>query len=130
MGSDSVTGRVLGPARASEPRLQSSGLIVEVRGPSAILLSNGLTQSAHILSGAAESGVVVPETAVIRYRGLAWAYVRQNDGTFDRRLLTGTTPQAKGLFVTGGVSAGEPVVTGGAVAVFATELSRAAAPGR
>src|SRR6202008_2326769 len=45
-----VRGSVFGPARTAEPRLSSSGLIVEVTGPAAILLSVGLTQSAHIES--------------------------------------------------------------------------------
>ena len=60
IGADSVTGAVIGPARQAEPRLQSSGLIVEITGPDAILLAVGLTQSAHIEEAGSQSGVLLP----------------------------------------------------------------------
>jgi hypothetical protein len=127
VGSDSVSGVVLGAARAAEPRLQSSGLIVEVDGPSAILLSVGLTQSAHIDSGDAKSGVVVPRSAVIRYQGSDWAYVRRAGTRFDRRLLVTSVPEEAGLFVTDGFSPGDEVVTDGVAGLFTAELGQASA---
>ena len=68
VGADSVVGVVIGPARAAEPRLQSSGLIVKVTGPSAILLSTGLTQSAHIATQDPQSGVIVPRLGLCQNR--------------------------------------------------------------
>jgi hypothetical protein len=125
VGDGSVAGVVLGPARTSEPRLQSSGLIVEVTGPSAILLSIGLTQSAHIDSGEPQSGVVAPRSAIIRYQGSTWAYVRVGAARFARRLLVDPVPEAAGLFVTSGLVPGDQVVTDGAAGVFAAELGQA-----
>jgi hypothetical protein len=125
IGDDSVRGVVLGPARAAEPRLQSSGLIVEVGGRSAILLSVGLTQSAHIEQRSPQSGFVVPRTAIIRFKGSDWAYVRSGPGSFGRRLLQAPVPEANGFFVTQGFAAGEEVVTHGAAALFAAELDPA-----
>ena len=122
IGDDSVRGVVLGPARAAEPRLQSSGLIVEVAGHSAILLSVGLTQSAHIEQRSPQSGFVVPRAAIIRFKGSDWAYVRSGPGAFTRRLLQAPVPEANGFFVTQGFAAGEEVVTHGAAALFAAEL--------
>jgi hypothetical protein len=127
VGSDSVDGVVLGAARTAEPRLQSSGLIVEVQGPSAILLSIGLTQSAHIDSGDPRAGVVVPRTAAIRYRGSTWAYVQEDGGRFERRLVSDGVPEDAGLFVTNGFGPGDRVVEAGAAAVFAAELGQASA---
>jgi hypothetical protein len=121
IGDGSVRGAVLGPARAAEPRLQSSGLIVKVTGRSAILLSVGLTQSAHIETSSPQTGVVVPRTAVIRFQGSDWAYVRSGPGVFDRRLLAGPIPEEDGFFVPQGLSAGEEVVTQGAAALFTAE---------
>ena len=69
VGDGSVTARLIGPARAAEPRLQSSGLIVEVTGQSAMLLSVGLTQSAHIATTTPQTGVLIPRAAVIRFEG-------------------------------------------------------------
>lgn len=128
VGTNSIPGVVLGAARTSEPRLQSSGLIVEVQGPSAILLSIGLTQSAHIDSGNDRNGVVAPRSSVIRYLGSAWAYVRAGDGRFDRRLLSDPAPEDDGLFVTSGLSPGDQLVTSGAAALFAAELGQTSRP--
>ncbi|HZC16062.1 MAG TPA: hypothetical protein VE309_04815 [Caulobacteraceae bacterium] len=126
IGDDSVAGVVLGPARAAEPRLQSSGLIVEVSGPDAILLSVGLTNSAHIESKSRQTGYIVPLASIIRYRGLDWVYVRNGPDGFDRRMLQSPIPEKDGFFVADGVSAGDQVVTQGAAALFTAEQS---APG-
>ena len=128
VGSDSVRGRVIGAARQAEPRLQSSGLIVEVTGKSALLLSIGLTQSAHIEQATPESGVLLPREAVIRYRGSDWAYVRTGPDTFERRLLGEPEPEADGLFIAQGLSPGDQVVTTGASALFAAEQARPVSP--
>jgi hypothetical protein len=124
VGSSSVRGEVLGPARAAEPRLQSSGLIAVVRGREAVLLSNGLIQSAHIDSTSAVSGVIIPRSAVIRFEGSNWAYVRQGPSEFERRRLDSPAPEDKGLFVTAGFRAGDQVVVSGAIALFGVEEAR------
>ena len=123
IGDDSVRGPVLGPARAAESRLQSSGLIVEISGPSAILLSVGLTNSAHIESASPQTGFVAPLASIIRYRGLDWVYVRTGPGSFDRRMLESPVPAADGFFVTKGFADGDEVVTEGASALFTAEQS-------
>jgi hypothetical protein len=129
VGDGSVPGVVLGPARAAEPRLQSSGLIVEVTGPSAILLSVGLTQSAHIETKTAQTGVIAPRAAIIRFRGSDWVYVRTGPTAFERRVLQNPVPEADGFFVAEGLSAGDEVVTQGASALFTAEQnSPGAAP--
>ena len=121
IGDGSARGVVIGPARQAESRLQSSGLIVEVTGPQAVLLSVGLTQSAHIEASSPLSGVVVPRAAVVRFRGAAWVYVRTGPEAFERRLLQNPIAEADGLFVAQGFGDGEEVVTQGAQALFAAE---------
>ncbi len=121
VGDGSVRGVVLGPARAAEPRLQSSGLIVEVTGPSAILLSVGLTQSAHIETKTGQSGVIAPRAGIIRFRGSDWVYVRTGPAAFERRMLQKPVPEADGFFVADGLSAGDEVVIQGASALFTAE---------
>lgn len=124
-GSVSVPGVVLGPARQAEPRLQSSGLLVEVTGSRAILLSIGLTNSAHIETGAPQPGVLIKREALIRYRGSTWAYVQHGPDQFERRLVRDGEPEDGGVFVASGFSPGDRVVTGGAAGLFAAELSQA-----
>jgi hypothetical protein len=124
IGADSAHGRVLGAARAAEPRLQSSGLIVEVTGKSAVLLSVGLTNSAHINSTDAVKGVLLPRSAVIRFEGSDWAYVRRGPTAFERRLLNAPIAQDQGLFVSGGFQSGDAVIVQGAAEVFAVERAQ------
>ena len=121
VGDGSARGVVLGPARAAEPRLQSSGFIVEITGPSAILLSVGLTQSAHIETSTLRSGFLVPRGAVIRFRGSDWVYTRAGPGVFQRTLLNAPVAEAEGFFVADGLTADTEVVTAGAGALFAAE---------
>jgi hypothetical protein len=122
--SGSAHGIVLGAARQAEPRLQSSGLIVEVKGPLAILLSIGLTQSAHINHADAVSGVVLPRSAVIRFEGSDWCYVRRGATRFERRLIDTPAPEQDGLFVAKGFAAGDQVIVQGAAEVFAVEQAQ------
>lgn len=121
VGTDSVVGTVIGPARTAEPRLQSSGLIVKVAGPSAILLSTGLTQSAHIETQDPRTGVIVPRAAIIRYQGSDWAYVHTGSDRFERRLIVDPIPEDRGFFVSHGLAAGDEVVVVGISAVFAMD---------
>ncbi len=121
VGDSSVTGRVIGLARAAEPRLQSTGLIVEVAGKAAAHLAVGLTQSAHIATTSQETGVLIPRSALIRYEGSNWAYVRTNASQFERRILQDPVPGADGYFEAHGFAAGDEVVVRGAPALFASE---------
>lgn len=121
-------GELLGPARAAEPRLQSSGLIAVVRGKSAILLSNGLIESAHINTPASAPGVVIPRTAVIRFSGSDWAYVRRGPQGFERRRLDDPALGQSGLFVTKGFSPGDELVVQGAAELFGVEQNQAPRP--
>jgi len=125
IGTDRLKGIVLGPARTAEPRLSSSGLLVEVTGTSSVLLSIGLTQSAHIDTGTPVKGVLVPREAVIRFRGSAWAYVKDSAEQFHRVLLQDGVPEDDGLFVSQGITAGSGVVMHGSAALFAIEQEQA-----
>jgi len=125
IGTDSVAGAVIGPARAAEPRLQSSGVIVKVTGPSAILLSTGLTQTAHIATQDPRTGVIVPRAAIIRYQGSDWVYVHAGPDRFERRLIVDPVPEDRGFFVSRGLESGDEVIVGGVSAVFAMEQARA-----
>ena len=128
IGDGQAHGELLGAARAAEPRLQSSGLIAVVRGKSAILLSNGLIQSAHINTPASSPGVIIPRSAVIRFNGSDWAYVRHGPQGFERRRLDSPVASEAGLFVTRGFSAGDELVVQGAAELFGAEQNQGARP--
>ena len=128
IGDGQAHGELLGAARAAEPRLQSSGLIALVRGKSAILLSNGLIQSAHINTPASSPGVIIPRSAVIRFNGSDWSYVRHGPQGFERRRLDSPVAGGAGLFVTKGFSPGDELVVQGAAELFGAEQNQGARP--
>jgi len=115
-----VGATIIGPARAADPRLQSPGLIARANGAKASLLSTGLTVPANI-HAVARSGIFVPAAAILRIGGASWAYVMTRPGTFARRRLQDPLPTTGGLFASGGISAGEAIVTSGASALYAAE---------
>jgi len=73
-------------------------------------------------SGAPQSGVIVPFSALVRYGGLAWVYVQSDEQSFERRALQGARPTPDGWFVPAGLSAGENVVVTGAQELLSEQL--------
>ena len=122
IGSGSVHAPVIGPSRTAEARLQSSGLIAMVTGPRAILFSVGLTQGARIDEPGAQTGVILPRSALIRYQGFDWAYVRTAPGRFERRQVQDPQIEKDGDFVATGFRSGEVVAVQGVAGMFAAEL--------
>ena len=112
---------LLGPSRIGDARLQSTGMLGLVRGPLAQQLGVGMTASASIAVGAQATRVVIPRAAVLRTGGQAYAYVRLNAASFERRPLLGASSDPAGLSVASGFRAGEPVVVSGAAQLFAAE---------
>lgn len=125
MGSTTAT--ILGPARAADPRLQSPGLIAQVSGPKATLLSTGLSVTAK-LSGAARPSIFVPNAAILRVDGASWVYRRIGAQAFARTRLIGPVATAGGLLA-GGLRAGDPIVMNGAAALYAAERGGGPAEG-
>jgi hypothetical protein len=112
---------ILGPARVSDPRLQSAGLLALVTGPQALRLGVGAAAPATLTQGPAAGGVVIPREALLRTAGQTFAYVRRDAANFERRPVTGAMSDPAGLFVAQGFRPGEQVVTKGAAQLFAAE---------
>jgi len=76
--------------------------------------------------GEPNSGVVIPAAAAVMSEGKYWCYVEKKPGTFERIEIDTTRPTADGYFVTGGgvtggVGAGDAVVTAAAGQLLAKE---------
>ena len=122
-GGEAVNIAILGPARTTDTRVQTGGLIGVVRGPVAARLGVGLSAPVALSGAAGGGGVIVPRSALIRTAGQTFAYVRKDASHFERRALVAPTPQPEGLFSAGGFSPGEPVVVSGASALLAAETA-------
>jgi hypothetical protein len=83
----------------------------------------GMAVAAYLaLPGDPFTGVIVPRSAIVRYAGLAWVYVKTGDDQFTRREVLLLSPSEAGWFVTTGASAGDTVVVTGAQILLSQEL--------
>jgi hypothetical protein len=112
---------ILGPTRAADPRLQSTGLLALLRGPAAVRMANGAVAPARVADGAAASGVTIPRAALLRSAGATFVYVRKDATHFERRPVEGGIAETDGVFVRAGFRPGEVVVTSGAAQLFAAQ---------
>ena len=120
--------RVIGPAAAADVRLQSAGVLAVLRGPLAGSATNGRVFGVTIERGNAESGVVVPRDAVLRWRGGLWVYRQQGSEAFSRTELIGARSTADGWFVASGLPAGSRVAVSAAGTLLAIDRGGGSAP--
>jgi hypothetical protein len=74
------------------------------------------------LGNTTQTGVTVPDAAVIWYAGQPWAYVETAAGHYQRRPLSVTARNASGCFEASGFRAGERVVVRGGELLLSQEL--------
>jgi len=71
----------------------------------------------------AESGIVVPPTAVIVIDGKYWCFVEREPGVFSRAPLDISQPMADGYFVKDGIKPGDRIVTSAAGLLLARQTN-------
>jgi hypothetical protein len=120
--SDVYSGTVLGALPSADPRLQTRGVLVEVRGD-ATRLPIGEMLSAEVPAAevAGTDGVVLPRGALLRRDSRIWVYVQTAPTSFVRRQVRDYKPIATGWFVAKGFAPGERVVAAGAAALLGVE---------
>jgi len=70
-----------------------------------------------------DSGVLIPETAVVISEGKYWCYVEQQPGVFTRTAIDASRPVPGGYFVKEGIAPGATVVTASAGLLLARETN-------
>jgi hypothetical protein len=110
--------KILGPANGAAATLPGPAWLAVAAAPE---MHPGERLRAQV-SAQAMHGVLVPAQAIVQMDGTSWAYVRQPDGTFQRRAMPPDgLPLRDGTLVTSGFAAGEQVVTGGAAQLLGAE---------
>jgi len=79
-------------------------------------------------NAAAQSGVIVPEPAVVWWQGRAWIFVQTGKGVFAQRAIATDQPEPAGGYFVAGFPAGQAVVVRG-VQVLLSEENKPAAGG-
>jgi hypothetical protein len=120
--SAELSGVVLGTLPVADPRLQTRGVLAELKGDAANLpIGQMLTAEISAAGPAAATGVVLPRSALLRRDSRVWAYVQTAPTTFQRREVSGYRTGPGGWFVADGFAAGDRVVTAGAAALLGIE---------
>ncbi|MGO4702431.1 hypothetical protein [Dyella sp. 2RAB6] len=119
-----VTARVLGPLPRSTSGL-AGGWLLEAPGAG---LMPGMTLTARMRGAAAgATGVLLPRSAVVRWNGLAWAYVATDATHFERRAVNALAITAEGWIVGAPFKPGEKAVARGAETLIALDAAPPAA---
>lgn len=117
--SNWIDAKVVSRAPRVDPKTQGEGLIVECQSPQ---FKPGAAVTALVqTAGTPQSGVVVPEAAVVQFVGNAWTYVQSGTNSFTRQEISLQTPVDGGWFETNRVKPGDHVVTQGAQELLSEE---------
>jgi hypothetical protein len=125
-GGADITGHLVSPAPRTDPRMQGTSLFYAVAAASSPLPGASLTGTLTL--GTAETGVLVPASAVVWWKGTAWVYAETAVGRFVRRAVPTDAPIDGGWFANEGLTAGERIVVEGAQMLLSEE-GRAAVHG-
>jgi hypothetical protein len=121
-GAAPLEAQFIGPAPTVDAQAQGQGFLFLVQ-PNAARLAPGAALSGFLsMPGEAQSGVLAPRNAVLRYNGSAWVYVQTGDETFRRIEVALDRPLDGGWFVREGLKAQDKVVTVGAQQMLSEEL--------
>jgi hypothetical protein len=124
--SDVFSSSVIGSLPTADPRLQTRGVLVELKGEAA-KLSIGQMLSAQVPTAKDPpvAGVILPRSALVRRGARVWTYVQTSPNTFMRREVHDYHPVAGGWFVASGFMEGDRVVSAGAAALLGIEAPAA-----
>ena len=116
------SGSVLGILPTADPRLQTRGVLVELKGDAARLpIGQMLSAEVPATDAAGVDGVILPRAALLRRDARVWVYVQTGPTTFVRREVREYRPAASGWFVAKGFAPGDQVVAVGASALLGVE---------
>lgn len=115
-----VAARVLGPLPRSTSGL-AGGWLLEAPGAN---LTPGMTLTASLRSAAGgTAGVLLPRAAVVRWNGVAWAYIATDATHFERRAVHALAITLDGWIVGAPFKPGEKAVARGAEALIALDAA-------
>jgi hypothetical protein len=118
--AEALPAKTLGMLPVADPRLQTRGLLVELRGAQASL-AVGQMLTAQLPAAAAPRGVLLPRSSLLRLDSRVWAYVQTTPTRFVRREVRAFQVLEAGWYVPAGFAPGEAVVTAGAGALMGVE---------
>jgi hypothetical protein len=116
------SGAVLGTLPIADPRLQTRGVLVELKGDAAKLpIGQMLAAEVPTADVPGSDGVILPRAALLRRDARVWVFVQTAPTAFVRREVRDFRPVISGWFVAKGFAPGDRVVATGAAALLGVE---------
>jgi multidrug efflux pump subunit AcrA (membrane-fusion protein) len=116
-----VRGERVSLASTVDPRTLGQGYLFRVTGLGAMLRPGAAITAYLQAPGKPTSGIVIPESAVVRSGGKIWVYRQAGDDQFTRAEVNPERSTARGLLVTQGIAPGDRIVTVGAQVLLSEE---------
>jgi RND family efflux transporter MFP subunit len=119
----------VGPMPSADNRFGGQSFLYRLEKTETALQPGMVVTALLELPGDAITGVLIPRSAVVRYAGRAWVYVRSEDEEFVKQEVVIDHPEPGSLFVTKGLESGDSIVVQGAQSLLAKELTFSASEG-
>jgi len=116
-----IKARFLGFSGVADPVFQGRALFFLARSLNQELVP-GMNVVAHVFSGSARAGVLVPKSAIVWYKSLPWVYYEKAPGEFSRVMISTELPQFDGYLVTGTLKSGDVIISKGAQLLLSEEF--------
>ena len=107
------------PATRTDTRIQGLSFFFTAPGDSGLL--PGMNTAVYVPSGKTFEGVFVEDTAIVRWQGRSWVYLRVGDGTFKRHPISTDQPVSDDDYVVRDIPAGSEIVIRGAQVLLSEE---------
>lgn len=111
--------RFVSPATRTDPRVQGLSYFYTVPGDGGLL--PGMSISVFVPSETVVDGVVVQDTAVVRWQGSSWVYLQVADDAFARHRIATDLPTSDDDYIVQSIPRDRPVVVRGAQALLSEE---------
>ena len=109
----------LSAATRSDARIQGQSYFFSAPGDSGLL--PGMNTTVYVPSGKTYEGVFVEDTAIVRWQGRSWVYLRVGDDTFRRHPISTDQPVSDDDYVVRDIPPGSEIVIRGAQVLLSEE---------
>lgn len=107
------------PATRTDPRIQGLSYFFSAPGDSGLL--PGMNTTVYVPSGNTYEGVFVEDTAIVRWQGRSWVYLRVDNDTFKRHPINTDQPVSDDDYVVRDIPSGSKIVIRGAQVLLSEE---------
>jgi hypothetical protein len=109
----------ISPATRTDPRIQGLSYFFSAPGDSGLL--PGMNTTVYVPSGNTYEGVFIEDTAIVRWQGRSWVYLRVSPDSFRRHPISMDQPVSDDDYVVRDIPSGSEIVMRGAQVLLSEE---------